>query len=156
MVFFSVPERKRYLSWVSALHNSQSNAKNVPSQQAFKHPPKAVDGQCNKLEEEGEHMFSMSSSTDGLISPARSFSALSHSSSLTAASICNHLLTSPIVLHICHIDKASHADSQQWKSLSDAACCHGHYALDMAVIRTISLSSKALLSHQSTSSTYRR
>ena len=155
MVFFSVPERKRYLGRVSALYNSQSKTKNVSSEQAFKHPPKAVDRQCNKLEEEGEHTFSMSSSTDGLISPAWSFSALSHSSSLKAASIYNHLITSPIVLQICHIDKSSHADSQRWKSLSDAACCHGHHTLDVTVIRTISLSSKALLSHQSNSSTYR-
>lgn len=154
MVFFSVPERKRYLGRVSALYSSESNTKNVSSDQAFKHPSKAMDRQCKKMEEEGEPTFSMSSSTDGLISPAWSFSALSHSSSLRTASVCNHLITCPAVLQICHIDKVSHGDSQRWKTLSDAACCHGHYTLDMAVIRTISLSSKALLSHQSTSSTY--
>lgn len=67
----------------------------------------------------------------GPISPVWCFSSLSHSSSLRAASACNHLIASPIILQICHRDKVSHADSQWWKSsnnpfISEAACCHGH------------------------------
>lgn len=93
-----MPEIKRYLGRASDLYDSQSNIQNVNSEQALKHPPKAVHRQGNKQEEEGEHMFSMSCSTDSLISPAWSFSSLSHSNSPRAASGCNHLITSAVVL----------------------------------------------------------
>lgn len=49
MAFFSMSERKSYLGRVLVLDNSQSSTKNVFSEQAFKHPPKAVDRQSNKL-----------------------------------------------------------------------------------------------------------
>lgn len=133
----NMPERKRYLGRVSALFNSHSNTKDVSSEQAFKHPPEVVDRQCNKLEQDGGHMFPMFSSTDGLISPTSSFSALSHSSPPRAAALCNHHLPYCIT-NLPH--KVSQANSQQWKCSLDAACCRGHHTLDMAGTRTVRLS----------------
>lgn len=74
-VFFSTPDRKRYPGRISALCRHQSNTKNASSEQALTHSPKAVDRQCNELEEAGEHASSTLSPTDGLVSPALSFSA---------------------------------------------------------------------------------
>lgn len=62
----NMPERKRCLSRLPVLFNSHSNTKNVSSEQAFKHPPKVVDRQCNKMEQDGGHMFPMVSSTQVL------------------------------------------------------------------------------------------
>lgn len=125
-----MPERKRSLGRVSVLFNSHSNTKSVSSGQAFKHPPKAVDRQCSKVERDGGHMFPMFSSTRGLISPTSSFSALSHSSSPRAAALCHHHLPH-CTTHLPH--KVSQASSQHWKCSSDAACCHGHHTLGRAV-----------------------
>lgn len=133
----NMPERKRYLGKVSVLFNSHSNTKDVFSEQAFKHPPKVVDRQCNKLEQDGGHMFPMFSSTDDLISPTSSFSALSHSSLPRAAALWNHHLPYCIT-NLPH--KVSQANSQKWKCSLDAACCHGHHTLDMAVTTTVRLS----------------
>lgn len=131
------PERNRYLGRVSVLFNSHSNTKNVSSEQAFQQPPKVVDRQCSKLEQNGEHMLPMFSSTHGLICNTSSFSALSHSSSSRAAALCNHHLPHCIT-HLPH--KVSQANSQQWKCSLEAVCCHGHHILGMAVIRTARLS----------------
>lgn len=95
------PERNRYLGRVSVLFNSHSNTKNVSSEQAFQQPPKVVDRQCSKLEQNGEHMLPMFSSTHGLICNTSSFSALSHSSSPRAAALCNHHLPHCIT-HLPH------------------------------------------------------
>ena len=138
-IFQCARKKKGYLGRVSSLYRSQSNTKNVSLEQAFKHPPKLCADSSTNWKKRRDICSPCCHPPSGPISPAWSFSASSHSSSPRAASAGNHLITSPTVLQVC--DRVSHADSQGWKSLSHAACCHGHCTLDMAVMRTRSLSS---------------
>lgn len=125
MVFFSTPERTRYLEG-SLLYTIASPTQRMCSQSKHLNTLlKLWTDSATNRKKRRNICSPCCPPLSGLISPAWSFSALSHSSSLKAASVCNRLITSPIALQICHIDKASHADSQRWKSLSDAACCPG-------------------------------